>query len=57
MSWRQPTGTFCRRGHPQFIEVRMVDVRGMKQNQGQVGPNYFRRWCLAHREFKCNEQP
>ena len=41
MSWRQPTGTFCRRGHPQFIEIRMVEVRGVKQNHGQVGPSCF----------------
>ncbi|MFZ0230154.1 MAG: hypothetical protein WA622_20235 [Mycobacterium sp.] len=39
MSWRQSTGTFCHRGHPQFIEVRMVNVRGMKLNQGRVGPS------------------
>jgi len=35
-TWRQPTGTFCKRGHPQFIEVRMVEVHGVKQNQGQL---------------------
>jgi hypothetical protein len=22
IGWRQPTGTFCKKGHPQFIEVR-----------------------------------
>jgi hypothetical protein len=56
MSWRQPTGTFCKRDHPQFVEVRMVEARGVKQNQGQVGPSCFRRWCPAHKEFKRNEQ-
>jgi len=56
MSWRQPTGTFCRRGHPQFIEVRMADARGAKQYEGQVGPSCFRRWCPAHKEFKRSQQ-
>ena len=26
VGWRQLTGTFCRKGHPQFIEVRMAKV-------------------------------
>jgi hypothetical protein len=28
------TGTFCERGHPQFIEVRMVEVHGRQANSG-----------------------
>ena len=53
---RQPTGTFCRRGHPQFIEVRTVQIRGAEQYAGQIGPSCFRHWCPAHKEFKRSQE-
>jgi hypothetical protein len=56
IGWRQPTGTSCRKGHPQFIEVRMAKVHGADQYDGQVGPSCWRRWCPAHREFMRSEK-
>ena len=55
IGWRQPTGTFSKKGHPQFIEVRAAKVHGADQYGGQVGPSCFRRWCPEHREFMRNE--
>jgi hypothetical protein len=31
IGWRQPTGTFSKKGHPQFIEVRAAKVHGADQ--------------------------